>query len=289
MPAMPRVAVVGLGAMGSRIAKRLLDTGHEVVVWNRSPGKAGPLVERGASEARTPAEAAAAAEAVLIMVADPSALRAVTEGSDGILDGAGAGTTLIQMSTVGPADVDELAAKLPEGVELLDAPVLRGISEAEAGTLEVFASGEPELVERLQPLLSALGEVLHVGPLGAGTAAKLVANSALFGTLVVLGEALALARALGLQDEKAFDVLTATPLAAQAERRREAFETGEYPLRFSLSLGRKDADLIMAAAHAAGIDAKVAAAVREWLAEAGRAGKGDADYSAIVGHIAGQR
>jgi 3-hydroxyisobutyrate dehydrogenase-like beta-hydroxyacid dehydrogenase len=286
MPAMPRVAVVGLGAMGSRIAKRLLDTGHEVVVWNRSPGKAGPLVERGASEARTPAEAAAAAEAVLIMVADPSALRAVTEGSDGILDGAGAGTTLIQMSTVGPADVDELAAKLPEGVELLDAPVLRGISEAEAGTLEVFASGEPELVERLQPLLSALGEVLHVGPLGAGTAAKLVANSALFGTLVVLGEALALARALGLQDEKAFDVLTATPLAAQAERRREAFETGEYPLRFSLSLGRKDADLIMAAAHAAGIDAKVAAAVREWLAEAERAGKGDADYSAIVGHIA---
>ena len=273
--------------MGGRIAKRLLDTGHEVVVWNRSPGKAGPLVERGASETRTPADAAAAAEAVLIMVTDASALRAVTEGSDGILAGATPGTTIIQMSTVGSGVVEELAAKLPQGLELLDAPVLRGISEAEAGTLIVFASGERELVERLQPVLAALGEVLYLGPLGAGTAAKLIANSALFGTLGVLGEALALARALGLPDDKAFDVLAETPLAAQAERRREAFESGDYPRRFSLSRSRKDADLIIAAAGAAGLDAKVAAAVREWLAEAERAGTGDDDYSAILRHIAG--
>lgn len=286
---MAKAALVGLGAMGSRIAGRLLDARHEVVVWNRSSEKAAPLAARGARIAESPAEAARDAEAVLLMVADPEALRSVTEGPDGVLAGASRGTTLIQMSTVGPADAAELASKLPKGVELLDSPVLGSISEAEAGTLKVFASGDPELVERWTPLLSALGTVVRVGPVGAGTAAKLVANSTLLGTLGVLGEALGLARALGLPDARAFEVLAATPLAAQAERRREPFETGDYPLRFALSLGRKDAELIKAAASAAGVDAKVATAVAEWFAEADEAGRGDSDYSAILGYIAGSQ
>jgi 3-hydroxyisobutyrate dehydrogenase len=274
--------------MGGRIAKRLLGAGHEVVVWNRSPEKAEPLVGGGASAAATPADAARDAEAVLVMVADPDALRAVTDGPDGILAGAATGTTVVLMSTVGPEDVRELASKLPDGVELLDSPVLRGISEAEEGRLLVFASGEPELVERWTPLLSALGSVIPVGPLGAGTAAKLVTNSALLGTLALLGEGMALARALGLPDDKAFDVLAETPLAAQAERRREPFETGEFPLRFALSLGSKDAELIAAAARESGLDPKVADAVGEWFVEAEQEARGDADYSTIVRHIAEQ-
>jgi 3-hydroxyisobutyrate dehydrogenase-like beta-hydroxyacid dehydrogenase len=286
---MAKVAVVGLGAMGSRIAERLLEAGHALVVWNRTPEKGQRLVERGASAAETPAAAASAADAVLMMVADPAALRAVTEGADGVLAGAAPGTTLIQMSTVGPADVAELASKLPQGVALLDAPVLGSISEAEEGTLEVFASGEPDVVDRWRPMISALGRVLYLGPVGAGTAAKLVANSTLLGTLGVLGEALALARALGLPDEQAFAVLAATPLSAQAERRREPFETGDYPLRFSLSLGRKDADVIAAAAVGAGLDLKVAAAVAEWFAEAEQAGRGAADYSSILGYVAARQ
>lgn len=280
------LAVIGLGAMGSRIAKRLLASDHDVAVWNRSADKALPLVESGARAATTPAAATRTAEAALVMVADPEALREVSEGPDGILAGATAGTTVIQISTVSPADIAGLASNLPEGVELLDSPVLGSVSEAEAGTLKVFASGDPELVERWTPVLSVLGTVLEVGPLGAGTAAKLVANSALLGTLALLGEALALARALGLPDDKAFEVLAETPLAAQATRRRESVETGEYPLRFRLSLGRKDADLIANAAAAARADPKVAAAVAEWFAEAERAGEGDADYSAIVRFIA---
>lgn len=283
---MAKVAVVGLGAMGSRIAVRLLAAGHDVVVWNRSPEKAAPLVERGASRADSPAAAAREAEAVLVMVADPAALRTVTEGSDGALAGVRPGTTIIQMSTVGPAQVAELASSLPEGVELLDSPVLGSMSEVEAGTLRVFAAGEASVVERWKPLLSALGTVLHVGPVGAGAAAKLVANSALLSTLAALGEALALARRLGLSTEDAFEVLAATPLAGQAERRRDAFSSGDYPLRFALALGRKDADLITAAAEAAGLDAKVARAVADWFAEAEQAGEGDSDYSAILRHIA---
>jgi len=273
------VAVVGLGAMGSRIAQRLLAAGHDLVVWNRSAEKTAPF-----AAVDTPAQAAQKADAAFVMVFDPQALREVTEGADGILAGARPGTTIIQMSTVGPADVARLASTLPEGVELLDAPVLGSLSEAEGGTLRVFAGGSPDLVERWTPVLSSLGPVLHVGPVGAGTAAKLVANSTLLGTLGVLGEALALGRHLGLSSEATFEVLSATPLAAQAERRREAFETGEYPLRFALALASKDAVLISAAAD--GIDLKVAEAVRGWFAEAVEEGAGEDDYSSILAHIA---
>jgi 3-hydroxyisobutyrate dehydrogenase/2-hydroxy-3-oxopropionate reductase len=274
-----KVAVVGLGAMGSRIAARLAASGHDLVVWNRSAEKTGPFVA-----VDSPARAAQGADAVLVMVSDPRALREVTEGTDGILAGSRPGTTVIQMSTVGPADVSRLASSLPEGVELLDGPVLGSLSEAEGGTLRVFAGGSPELVEKWMPVLSSLGHVLHVGPVGAGTAAKLVANSTLLGALAVLGEALALGQKLGLAPEATFEVLSATPLAAQAERRREAFETGEYPVRFALALGSKDAELISAAAG--GLDLKVAEAVREWFAKAVEEGAGEDDYSSILAVIA---
>ena len=279
---MAKVAVVGLGAMGSRIAQRLLDTGHDVVVWNRSAEKSAPFVA-----VESPAQAAQRADAVFVMVSDPQALRDVTEGGDGILAGARPGTTVIQMSTVGPAHVTRLASSLPEGVELLDAPVLGSLSEAEGGTLKVFAGGPPDLVERWTPVLSSLGRVLHVGPVGLGTAAKLVANSTLLGALAVLGEALALGQKLGLSPDATFEVLSATPLAAQAERRREAFETGAYPRRFALALALKDAELISAAAD--GVDVKVAEAVRDWFAEAVGEGSGEDDYSSILAHIVSRR
>ena len=230
---MSTVAVVGLGAMGSRIARRLLDAGYEVVVWNRTPAKTEELVALGATAAESPAESARRAEAVITMVSDPDALRAVAAGPDGIAAGAGDSVTVIEMSTVGPAALAELASLLPPGAGLLDAPVLGSLSEAEAGSLAVFVGGPEALVERWTPILSALGSPIHVGPLGAGAAAKLVANTTLFGRLGVLGEALALAQVLGLSREATFAVLGKTPLAVQAERRRPAIESGDYPARFS--------------------------------------------------------
>jgi 3-hydroxyisobutyrate dehydrogenase/2-hydroxy-3-oxopropionate reductase len=279
------VAVVGLGAMGSRIARRLLDAGHEVVVWNRTAERAAPLVEAGAVGAATPAEAAARAEAVLTMVANPAALRDVTEGEAGIAAGVGEGTTVIEMSTVGPEAVRRLASALGERVGLLDAPVLGSRAEAESGTLKIFVGGPPELAERWTPLLSVLGSPLHVGPLGSGAAAKLVANTTLVGTIGLLGEALALGEGLGLSREKTFEVLAATPLAAQAERRRESVESDEYPPRFALYLARKDAELVVAAARKAGVDLRLTEAARAWLAEAEDAGWGDRDYSAVLAWI----
>jgi 3-hydroxyisobutyrate dehydrogenase-like beta-hydroxyacid dehydrogenase len=276
------VAVVGLGAMGSRIARRLLHGGYSVVVWNRSAAKSLPLADVGAVPVASPAEAARRADAVLTMLSDPSALFAVTDGPAGIAAGIGGSTTLIEMSTVGPAAVGALASRLPEGTELLDAPVLGSLSEAEAGSLEIFIGGREDLVERWTPLLSTLGRPVHVGPLGTGAGAKLVANTALLGTLALLGEVLALADAVGLSTATAFDLLERTPLAGQATRRRDAVERGEYPRRFALSLARKDAELIVDAAAASGHELRLATATRSWLADAERAGFGERDYAALL-------
>jgi 3-hydroxyisobutyrate dehydrogenase-like beta-hydroxyacid dehydrogenase len=281
---MATVGVVGLGAMGSRIARRLANAGHELVVWNRDSAKAEPLVAAGAVAAASPADVAGRVAAAITMVADPRALVDVTEGPEGVAAGVGEGTTVIQMSTVGPESISRLASLLPDDA-LLDSPVLGSVSEVEAGTLNVFVGGPKKLVERWQPLLSTLGTILHVGPVGAGTGAKLVANTTLVGVIGVLGEALALADGLGLSREAAFDVLGKTALASQAERRRSAVESGDYPPRFALYLARKDADLILEAAARTGTELRLTNAAREWLADAEEAGLGEADYSAVLARI----
>jgi 3-hydroxyisobutyrate dehydrogenase len=282
---MTAVGFVGLGGMGSRIARRLLLAEHDLVVWNRTSEKMAPLVDLGAVAAKTPAEAAERSEVVMTMVSDPAALRAVTEGPSGLAVGSDASSTVIEMSTVGPDAIARLESILPKGSGLLDAPVLGSLAEAVSGSLRIFVGGPTTLVKRWTLLLSTLGSPMHVGPLGSGAAAKLVANLTLLGALGVLGEAMALAQGLGLGRDTAFDVLAATPLAAQAERRRPAIEEDDFPPRFSLSLARKDADLIAEAAHETGVDLRVAAAVRRWLADAEDASWGDRDYSSVLAWI----
>jgi 3-hydroxyisobutyrate dehydrogenase/2-hydroxy-3-oxopropionate reductase len=275
--------------MGRRIAQRLLDADWNVHVWNRTTARADALVARGAALAATPAAAAAAASAVITMVADPAALKAVTEGEDGVASGLGPATALIEMSTVGPAAVARLAAGLPPQTPLLDAPVLGSLTEAESGTLTIFVGGDPSVVARWTPLLATLGRPLHVGGLGSGAAAKLVANSSLFTSLAALGEALSLADGLALEREAAYAVLAGTPLAAQAERRREAIEANQFPPRFRLALARKDAELIAEAAAASGTELRLGEAAKAWLAEAEVAGHGDDDYAAVLAHMLSAR
>jgi 3-hydroxyisobutyrate dehydrogenase-like beta-hydroxyacid dehydrogenase len=283
------VAVVGLGAMGGRIARRLRTVGHDLVLWNRTPGRMAELVELGASAAASPAEAARRAEVVLVMVSDPAALRTVTEGPDGVAAGIRSSATVVQMATVGPAATARLASVLDGSAELLDAPVLGSISEAESGSLTIFVGGESALVERWVPLLSALGSPIHVGPVGAGSAAKLVANATLLGTLGILGEALALADGLGLSRAAAYDVLAATPLADQSERRRDSIESADYPIRFALALARKDANLIAEAAASTGVELRIATAAKTWFDDAVEAGLDEQDYSAILAQILRER
>jgi 3-hydroxyisobutyrate dehydrogenase-like beta-hydroxyacid dehydrogenase len=282
------VAVIGLGAMGSRFARRFLEAGHEVIVWNRTPEKADELVELGAASAASPADAARRAEALITIVADPPALRAVTEGPEGIAAGADASTTVIEMSTVGPAAVRWLASALPSGTGLLDAPVLGSLSEAEEGTLLVFVGGPHRLAKRWISLFEALGSVMIAGPLGSGAGAKLVANATLVGTLTLLGETIALADRLGLTRAVTMDILQSTPLSLAAKRRRAQLETGDVPLRFRLALARKDSELIQEAAKAARVNARVLAAAATWYAEAEEAGLGDRDYSTVLRRIIDQ-
>ncbi len=255
------------------------------MVWNRSPKKVSPLVELGALAASTPVDAARRSDVLITMVSDPQALRAVTEGPVGIAAGATPSLTVIEMSTVGPAAVARLASVLPPGTGLLDAPVLGSLAEATSGSLTIFVGGPAPLIEHATPLLSALGSVVRVGPLTAGAAAKLAANATLFGTLGTLGEAIALAQGLGLSRETTYQVLAATPLAAQAERRREAIEGDEYPPRFPLALAHKDASLITEAAAAAGVELRLMKAAKTWLADAEDAGFGGLDYSAVLARI----
>jgi 3-hydroxyisobutyrate dehydrogenase-like beta-hydroxyacid dehydrogenase len=280
-----RVAFIGLGGMGSRMARRLIDAGHDVVVWNRTRDRTEPLVDIGAEVAESPAAAARSVEAVLTMVADPRALRAVTEGDDGVAAGVSDATVMIEMSTVGPAAVERLVEVLPARAEVLDAPVLGSLTEAETGALKIFVGGPEQLVSKWTPLLATLGLPMHVGPLGSGAAAKLVANSTLLVTLGMIGEALALGGALGLSRDATFEILAQTPIAAQAQRRRPQVENDDYPHRFSLSLARKDADVITQAAGSSGAKVRVVDAVRSWFADAEVAGEGDHDYSAILAYI----
>ncbi len=256
--------------MGSRIARRLLDAGHELTAWNRTREKAEALE---APVAASPAEAASRADVVITMVADPPALAAVTEGPEGVAAGADEATTLIEMSTVGPAAVERLARVIPG--PLLDAPVLGSLNEAESGKLSIFVGGDENVFAHHRDLLETLGTPIYIGLSGSGAAAKLVANSTLITVIGALGEALALADALGLSREKAFEVLGTTALASQAERRRPSLESGEFPPRFPLRLARKDADLIAEL----GLDLRLTEAGRSWLAEAG---DGDQDYSAVL-------
>jgi 3-hydroxyisobutyrate dehydrogenase-like beta-hydroxyacid dehydrogenase len=280
------IAIIGLGAMGARMAVRLIEQGHRVVGWNRTEAAVTALRPTGVVGAADPAEAAEAADLVITMVADDSALRAVTEGPSGVAAGIGRGV-LAQMSTVSPAAVTRLRTALPDRAGLLDAPVLGSLSEAAAGTLRIFAGAEEADLAAARGPLQALGEVIHTGPLGTGTAAKLTANSTLFGVLGVFGEALALAARLGLAPETALRVLQETPLSPQVERRRAALSSDTYPLRFALAMALKDAELIRSAADTCQIDLRLAPAARSWLTEAAESGPDAAavDYSTVLRHI----
>ena len=288
---MVRVGWCGLGQMGAPMAARLLGAGVELAVWNRTPGRADDLVAGGARRAASPADAAAGAEVVATMLATPEALDDVVFGPAGLAAGMAPGTTLVEMSTVGPAAVTGMAARLPAGVDVLDAPVLGSVGQAEDGSLRVFVGGPAELFERRQPLLGHLGSALHVGPLGAGAAMKLVANSILGALMTALAEALALADGLGLDQAQVLDVLAGSPIGATVRSKRDKVESAAYPPNFKLALAAKDLRLVAEAAAAAGCDLRLAGAARSWLEEAAAARDGalaGLDYSAVIAHVRGR-
>ena len=212
------VSLLGLGAMGARMAVHLLDAGHTLTVWNRSPGPADALRQRGARVATTPAEAAQSAEVVLSMVTDDDASRAVWIGPDGALAGLAQGAVAVESSTLTPGRVRKLAQAVGErGASFLDAPVMGSRPQAEAGTLIFLVGGDGASVERVRPLLEAMGgAVHHVGPTGQGAALKLAVNGLYAIQVAAVGEWFHTLRAAGVEADRVVDVLSVVPVTSPA-------------------------------------------------------------------------
>jgi 3-hydroxyisobutyrate dehydrogenase len=281
---MTAVAVLGLGAMGRAIAARLLGAGHDVRVWNRTPGRDDELVAAGARRSMTPADAVREADVVITMVTDPPALEAVLFGPDGAAPAIPDSATLIDMSTVGPTEISSVVERVAP-VAVLDAPVLGSVPSVESGSLVILAGGDHAVFERHTELLALLGRPIHVGPSGSGAMLKLVNNAASIATLVALGELLALTDRTGLGIDAVLQSLEAGPLASLIERWRPRLKGEDQSSYFRLALARKDLAIVFDEAEREGTELTVAQAAAARCDEAIEAGLGDEDFGAIVAFL----
>ncbi|MFF5212120.1 NAD(P)-binding domain-containing protein [Streptosporangium sp. NPDC000396] len=265
------ISFLGLGHMGAPMARRLVEAGHKVTVWNRTP-----RTVEGAAAAASPAEAVAGADVVITMLSDPTAVkRVLADAAPGLRSGA----LVVEMSTIGPEAVAELRDRLPSQVGLVDAPVLGSVQPAADGTLTVLAGGLPGDLARCRAVLEVFGQVREAGGPGAGAAMKLAVMSALVPAQVLLAETVAYAEATGVDTGALLDVLGGTPLGTLVERVRPVVENGPPATRYALGLAAKD---LVLASHER---QTLAAAARDRLLDASAAGLGEADLTAVFGHV----
>jgi 3-hydroxyisobutyrate dehydrogenase len=287
-----KVGVAGLGRMGSVLAARLLDAGHEVVVWNRSPAAADSLAAAGARVVGSPAELAAAADVVAVLVTDDAAVRRVWTAADGLLAGSVAGKLLIESSTVAASTVAEVAAAArAKGAAVVDLPVSGTVAPARAGQLLGLAGGAPDDVARAGEVFAVwCRKVVHLGPAGSGIAAKLALNMAMACLWAALGESYALAEAAGIERSAFTDVLLDSPLAGPAVvgkadlLRTATVPTADVP-SFDVAGVRKDLVAMVTTAAAAGVPAAVAAAALAQFSGAVATGHGSADLVAVLDYL----
>ncbi|TVT25125.1 NAD(P)-dependent oxidoreductase [Amycolatopsis acidiphila] len=270
--------------MGTPMATRLLEAGHDVTVWNRTAARTGPLVDSGARAADSPAEAVAGADTVFTMLANPAALDQVLSGE--LVATLRPGQVLVDMSTVGPAEIRSLARRLPGEVTLVDSPVRGSVPEATEGRLIIYTGATAAAYEKVRPLLTVLGTPHHVGGPGAGAATKVVVNLTLGVAMTALGEALALGDTLELDRSTLLDILAESPLGATVRAKRANLESGTYPPSFKLSLALKDLHLVTATAAQ---QLPIAAATLGWLERATHESATDPDFSAVVETIRAAR
>jgi 3-hydroxyisobutyrate dehydrogenase-like beta-hydroxyacid dehydrogenase len=287
-----RVAVVGAGRMGAAMVGTLCRAGVEVVVWNRTRAKAEEVGRAtGAAGAATAREAAASAPVVLSSLADDAAVGAAYTGGDGIVAGLQPDAVVCEASTIDPGTVRRLGPLVEDrGASLLDTPVSGSVSTVEAGQLTIMAGGDPEVLERVRPVLDPLAkQIFHVGELGAGAVMKLTVNSVLHGLNLALAEGLVLAERAGVERAVAYEVFAASAIAAPfVHYKREAFEhPGRPPVAFSLDLVAKDLDLILALAAEAGATMEQAATNSRVVEAAVAAGLGGHDLSELATYLRG--
>ena len=278
------IGFVGLGAMGGRIAGRLIDAGYDVYGTNRTKSKAQPLIDRGLHWLDTPCEVAAATDVVFSMVSDDAALEAIAAGPDGILAGLQEGDVYVDMSTVSPLASRELAARVDGvGARMLDAPVSGSIPQAQSGTLVVMVGGEPQAFAKAEPLLRELGQsVTHIGPNSQGLLLKLAINISLAVQTLAFSEGLVLAAHGGIDPRLAAEVMSASAIGSPMLKARVPFllDLPDHAW-FDVTLMEKDIRLARDAADHLGIQLPSATVADEMLVKASGLGYANRDLAAF--------
>ncbi|MDR3445685.1 MULTISPECIES: NAD(P)-dependent oxidoreductase [unclassified Dyella] len=286
-----KVGFIGLGSMGSAMASNLIKAGHEVTVWNRSPGATEPLASLGAKVAKT-ADRAAQGDVLFSMLANDQAVRSVFFDG-GLLDGMDKGTAHVNHATISVALAREMAeAHAAREIDYVAAPVFGRPDVAAAGKLNILAAGKSHVIDRVRPLLEAMGS--RIWPLGEAperaNVVKIAGNFMLGAAIESMAEASALTRAHGVSAADFLEVMTSTLFAAPAYQGygKLIAESRYTPAGFALPLGYKDIGLALAAADATRVPLPLAGLLRDSLLEALSAGDEDVDWS-ILAQVAARR
>jgi 3-hydroxyisobutyrate dehydrogenase len=292
-----KIGVAGLGAMGAAIAARLMEVGHEVTVWNRSPDKAKPLADAGAKVAKSPAELASACEAVITMLTDGAAVDAVYNGPNGLLSGDAKGKLFIDMCTLPPTVMTGLAPKVrAKGGALVECPVGGSTTPARTGKLLGLMGAEPADAARAKPILDQLCRRLeHCGPVGTGAPMKLAINLPLMVAWQAYGEAFAIARKVGWEPKRLLDLFVDTnganpALKARAEMIVTMFEGRDPgPTTFSIANAVKDLRTMVETGESFGADMRATKAALTGFEDANEHGNGGEDGARMSVYWAGRK
>jgi len=276
-----RVAFLGLGIMGHAMATNLVKAGHDVSVWNRTPGKE---VE-GARAAASPAEAAQGAEVVWLCVSDTAAVESVLFGPDGVERSLSEGMIIADSSTISPSATTKFAQRVQgKGVQCVDSPVTGSKTGAEGGTLLFIVGGEEQAIERLKPLYAAMGKkIFRMGEVGKGQSAKLVMNLQIAMIYEGFAEALTLAAKLGVDTEALMPLVNASMVKSGVVEYKAPFVLGrDFSANFPLRLMRKDIRLALEAAKEARVKLPGLETVEEIYEMAIEDGHAELDYAATL-------
>lgn len=279
------VGFIGLGIMGRPMARNVLAAGYSLVVYDLMPEPIMELVAAGATAANSPAEVAKAATVILLCLPDSPDVEAALAGQHGLLAGTHPGQIVIDMSTISPVTARAMAQKAAEqGVILLDAPVSGGQAGALNGTLSIMVGGDAAALERVRPLLSAMGKtILHLGDSGAGQVAKACNQLIIAVTIEAVAEALVLANKAGVDPEKVRAALLGGYAYSRVlEGHGERFLAHNFEPGFRTRLQYKDLNIAMDTGRAYGVPLPAGALVHQLYAAIIARGNGDLDHSALV-------
>ncbi|MBL8658468.1 MAG: NAD(P)-dependent oxidoreductase [Rhodospirillales bacterium] len=281
------IGFIGLGSMGAGMAKRLLDAGYGLNVYNRTADKADPLVEAGATRSETPGAATPTGGIVMTMLADDRALEHVVFGDNGVLAGLGAGGLHVSFSTVAPATAQRLAeAHAERGATYLAAPVFGRPDAAAAGKLWVVTSGADAAKQRARPPLEALSQgIVDFGEdIGAANTVKLTGNFLIIAAMEAMAEAFAMAEKRGIDRIRLADLFASTLFDCPIYRNygRMIAERRYTPVGFTVALGLKDVRLVLDAARGAEAPMPLASLVHDRLLALQAQGHGAIDWSGLA-------